>query len=220
MADRNFDIDIIIRARNFWQRELQGVTKQLGDVQKEVDKLNRKNQDLDKRIDSINAGLAELGQTGRSSVELVDRSFDTLSKRVGKMIVNIHGLRSELKQIGNERNLDPLVKQVGDSEVNVNKLYVSLRYYFPIENKFTWDKKSERKKEREKRKPIVVPPVENVPKRITKQYLELLTDDQREYVEYIRKQRIQDSLKRSYERRKRKLQERKYDLSQENDNLE
>jgi hypothetical protein len=40
----------------------------------------------------------------------------------------------------------------GDKEMeNVNTLYISLRYYFPIENKFTWDKKSEKKKEREKR---------------------------------------------------------------------
>jgi hypothetical protein len=39
----------------------------------------------------------------------------------------------------------------------VNTLYTSIRYYFPIENKFTWDrktmkKKRERKKERAKRK--------------------------------------------------------------------
>jgi hypothetical protein len=34
----------------------------------------------------------------------------------------------------------------------VNTLYVSLRYYFPIENKFTWDKKEKRQKERTKKK--------------------------------------------------------------------
>jgi hypothetical protein len=39
----------------------------------------------------------------------------------------------------------------------VNTLYTSLRYYFPVENKFTWDrktmkKKRERKRERAKRK--------------------------------------------------------------------
>lgn len=43
----------------------------------------------------------------------------------------------------------------GDKELDqVNTLYVSLRYYFPIENKFTWDKKSEKKKEREKRQKL------------------------------------------------------------------
>jgi hypothetical protein len=46
----------------------------------------------------------------------------------------------------------------GDKELTgANSLYISLRYYFPVENKFTWDrktmkKKKERKKEREKRK--------------------------------------------------------------------
>ena len=40
----------------------------------------------------------------------------------------------------------------GDKELDkANTLYVSLRYYFPIENKFTWDKKTKYKKEREKR---------------------------------------------------------------------
>jgi uncharacterized membrane protein (DUF106 family) len=36
-------------------------------------------------------------------------------------------------------------------------LYITLRYYFPVENKFTWDrktmkKKKERKREKEKKK--------------------------------------------------------------------
>ncbi|MEI6950013.1 hypothetical protein V9K67_22700 [Paraflavisolibacter sp. H34] len=38
---------------------------------------------------------------------------------------------------------------VGDKELDkVNTLYLSLRYYFPIENKFTWDRKTMRKKEK------------------------------------------------------------------------
>ena len=46
----------------------------------------------------------------------------------------------------------------GDKEMKgANTLYMSLRYYFPVENKFTWDrktmkKKKERRREREKRK--------------------------------------------------------------------
>jgi hypothetical protein len=44
-----------------------------------------------------------------------------------------------------------------ENPVNVNTLHMSLRYYFPVENKFTWDrktmkKKRERKREREKKK--------------------------------------------------------------------
>ena len=39
----------------------------------------------------------------------------------------------------------------GDKELKANTLYISLRYYFPIENKFTWDKKTQKNKEREKR---------------------------------------------------------------------
>jgi hypothetical protein len=35
----------------------------------------------------------------------------------------------------------------GDKEMkDVNKLYMSLRYYFPIDNKFTWDRETMRKK--------------------------------------------------------------------------
>ena len=46
----------------------------------------------------------------------------------------------------------------GDKELEgANSLYITLRYYFPVENKFTWDrktmkKKKERKKEKEKKK--------------------------------------------------------------------
>ena len=45
----------------------------------------------------------------------------------------------------------------GETPIQVNSLYMSLRYYFPVQNSFTWDrktmkKKRERKKEREKRK--------------------------------------------------------------------
>ena len=46
----------------------------------------------------------------------------------------------------------------GDKELDgANTLYITLRYYFPVENKFTWDrktmkKKRERKREKEKRK--------------------------------------------------------------------
>lgn len=44
----------------------------------------------------------------------------------------------------------------GESPIQVNKLYMSLRYYFPVTNTFTWDrktmkKKRERKKEKAKR---------------------------------------------------------------------
>lgn len=40
----------------------------------------------------------------------------------------------------------------GDKELDkVNTLYISLRYYFPIENKFTWDRKTIKKKERAKK---------------------------------------------------------------------
>lgn len=36
---------------------------------------------------------------------------------------------------------------LGDNELkDVNKLYMSLRYYFPIDNKFTWDRETMRKK--------------------------------------------------------------------------
>jgi hypothetical protein len=46
----------------------------------------------------------------------------------------------------------------GDKDLEgANSLYITLRYYFPVENKFTWDrktmkKKRERKREREKKK--------------------------------------------------------------------
>ena len=41
----------------------------------------------------------------------------------------------------------------GDDDVKVNTLFVSLRYYFPVENKFTWDRKTlKRKKQRQKEK--------------------------------------------------------------------
>lgn len=46
----------------------------------------------------------------------------------------------------------------GDKELEgANTLYVTLRYYFPVENKFTWDrktmkKKKEKRREKEKRK--------------------------------------------------------------------
>ncbi len=44
-----------------------------------------------------------------------------------------------------------------ETPMQVNTLYMSLRYFFPVENKFTWDrktmkKKRERKKERAKKK--------------------------------------------------------------------
>ncbi len=44
-----------------------------------------------------------------------------------------------------------------ETPMQVNTLYTSLRYYFPVENKFTWDrktmkKKRERRKERAKKK--------------------------------------------------------------------
>lgn len=44
-----------------------------------------------------------------------------------------------------------------EKPVEANTLYISLRYYFPVDNKFTWDrntmrKKRERRKEREERK--------------------------------------------------------------------
>ena len=46
----------------------------------------------------------------------------------------------------------------GDKELEgANSLYITLRYYFPVENKFTWDrktmkKKKERRRERERKK--------------------------------------------------------------------
>ncbi|MCW3114622.1 MAG: hypothetical protein JWR18_3018 [Segetibacter sp.] len=45
----------------------------------------------------------------------------------------------------------------GETPIEVNSLYMSLRYYFPVRNSFTWDrktmkKKRERKQERAKRK--------------------------------------------------------------------
>ena len=35
---------------------------------------------------------------------------------------------------------------------NVNTLYVNLRYYFPLDNKFTWDRKGKDNKEKLKEK--------------------------------------------------------------------
>jgi len=40
----------------------------------------------------------------------------------------------------------------GDKELDkANTLYMSLRYYFPLENKFTWDRKTMKKKEKKKK---------------------------------------------------------------------
>ncbi len=33
----------------------------------------------------------------------------------------------------------------------MNTLYMTLRYYFPLENKFTWDRKTMKKKEKRKK---------------------------------------------------------------------
>lgn len=49
------------------------------------------------------------------------------------------------------------ITKEGERPIEVNSLYMSLRYYFPVSNSFTWDrktmkKKRERKQEREKRK--------------------------------------------------------------------
>lgn len=38
----------------------------------------------------------------------------------------------------------------GDDAMKVNTLYTSLRYYFPIQNKFTWDRKTRKMKEQKK----------------------------------------------------------------------
>jgi hypothetical protein len=35
----------------------------------------------------------------------------------------------------------------GDKDFKANTLYASIRYYFPVQNKFTWDRKPKRKKE-------------------------------------------------------------------------
>ena len=41
----------------------------------------------------------------------------------------------------------------GDKDLKTNTLYISLRYFFPVENKFTWDRKTlQRKKERKEEK--------------------------------------------------------------------
>lgn len=39
----------------------------------------------------------------------------------------------------------------GSKAVDANTLYVTLRYYFPIDNKFIWDRKDKRKKEKNKK---------------------------------------------------------------------
>lgn len=46
-----------------------------------------------------------------------------------------------------------------EGPIQVNSLYMSLRYYFPVTNKFTWDRKTqkkirERKREKEKRQKV------------------------------------------------------------------
>jgi len=43
---------------------------------------------------------------------------------------------------------------LGDKEFkNVNKLYITLRYFFPLEHKFTWDRETmRRKREHQKEK--------------------------------------------------------------------
>ncbi len=41
----------------------------------------------------------------------------------------------------------------GDKELNkVNTLYISLRYYFPLDNKFTWDRKGKNNKEKKQKR--------------------------------------------------------------------
>ncbi len=42
-------------------------------------------------------------------------------------------------------------KSTSKTPMDVNKLYMSLRYYFPVENKFTWDRQTMKKK-RERRR--------------------------------------------------------------------
>jgi hypothetical protein len=39
----------------------------------------------------------------------------------------------------------------GDKELKANTLHASLRYYFPVENKFTWDRKTMKKKEQKRK---------------------------------------------------------------------
>jgi hypothetical protein len=43
----------------------------------------------------------------------------------------------------------------GDKELDkINTLFIALRYYFPLENKFTWDRKTMKKKEKRKKERV------------------------------------------------------------------
>ncbi len=41
--------------------------------------------------------------------------------------------------------------EAGEKPIEVNSLYLSLRYYFPVQNTFTWDRKTMKKKRERKR---------------------------------------------------------------------
>lgn len=46
------------------------------------------------------------------------------------------------------------VTKTAEAPLPVNKLYMSLRYYFPVKNQFTWDRQTMRKKHKRKRERI------------------------------------------------------------------
>jgi hypothetical protein len=75
---------------------------------------------------------------------------------VGFRLLGLH-LVNGINILTKDKNSSTSSTAKEEAALPVNTLYTSLRYYFPVENKFTWDrktmkKKRERKRDRAKRK--------------------------------------------------------------------
>ncbi len=125
MADRQFNIEVLIKARNAANAELRNVANQVNGLNQRIAELSKKNEDATKTINELNDEIAGLGKTSKTSGEQADKAFKDLTTRLGQLDNRINEVNRSANKLGDEG-----VSRVGEKSAKARKevtnLYVSI----------------------------------------------------------------------------------------------
>lgn len=125
MADRQFDIEVLIKARNAASAELQKIAGHVKGLEAQIDGLSKANAEATKTIDSLTKKLDTLGNKGRSSAQQQDRAYRDLTNRLERLDKSINDVNKSADSLGKKR-VNQLGKDASDNAVKVRQLYVEI----------------------------------------------------------------------------------------------
>lgn len=122
MADRQYEIDILIKARDAARQKIAEIAGEVGKLDNELDKLRGTGDKIQGALDKVNDRLSDLGNSGRTSAQASAKAFNDFEKSLADVERRTQGVNKELDKVYGGRRWDQMRQDAVKAFAEIERL--------------------------------------------------------------------------------------------------